>query len=1073
MKTKTYPTSWLVMAILACAALSVIILASQPVRAAGPWYVTPGGSDGNDCLNSTTTCATINGALNKPGFVAGDTILVATGVYTGTGTEVVLLNKSATISGGWDASFTAQSGTSTIDGQGTRQDITVNSGITAIVERFAVQNGYVGYYSDGGGIHNSGTMTLNNTTVSGNTASSYGGGIGNDGTLTLNNSSVSGNTANGAGGGIYNLGTLTLNNSSVSGNTANGAGGGIYNVSTLTLNNSTISGNMANGAGGGIDNDFGTATLNNSTVSGNTANGAGGGIYNGNTATLNNSTVSGNTANGAGGGIYIYTYGTLTLNNSTVSGNTAIDGGGGIYNYYLGTATLNNSTVTNNAVIIRGYGGGIGGNGALLRNSILAGNTAASGPDCSGTVNSADYNLVGNTSGCTFTSGSGDLTNVNAGLGPLIGSAGKPKYHPLLWGSPAIDAGNPTGCTGSTGPLTTDQRGVARVERCDIGAYEYTTPGPAALIYAFAGTPQHAAPLDMYMMPLQAAVLDSLGSPVSDTIVLFSAPMSGASGTFADTSTYTTTATTAEGGVATAAIFTANGLTGTFTVTATVGAVATPANFLVGNLAWYVAVGGNDNNDCLSPATACASINGALGKPGIGLIAGDTILVATGVYTSTGTEVVLLNKNVTLSGGWNAGFTAHSGTSTIDGQGTRRGMAVNSDVTAVVERLTIQNCSDSGINNNGTLTLNNITVSSNTSGSEGGGIRNYGTMTLNDSSVSNNIADGIGGGIYNAGTLTLNDSTVSSNTANHDGGGVWNFGTLTLNNSTVSGNTAPNTSGSYGLGGGIYSSRGVLTLNNSTVTENTARYVNGIYNYIYSSITLQNTILAGNTVHDSGLDLGCWGTGISAGYNIIGNTYGTFNPIASDLTNVDAKLDPLEGSPTYHPLLPGSPAINAGNPGGCVGSTGPLTTDQRGFPRFGRCDIGAYELQPIGFSTKAADRTLATPGGPITFTITLTNGGTTDLAPVYVTDTLPISLTYVDNSLYVPGGRYGYSSGVITWTGTLSASEFVTITFGVTTPKIMATITNTAIIDGGGEIITRTATVMVANRVYLPVIIKH
>ena len=125
---KPYPTLWSVMAILACAALSVMTPASQPVRAAGLWYVTPGGSDANTCTAPSTACATINGALNKPGFIAGDMIQVATGVYAGAGDQVVLLDKSATLSGGWDTGFTMQNGVSIIDGERARRGITVNSG---------------------------------------------------------------------------------------------------------------------------------------------------------------------------------------------------------------------------------------------------------------------------------------------------------------------------------------------------------------------------------------------------------------------------------------------------------------------------------------------------------------------------------------------------------------------------------------------------------------------------------------------------------------------------------------------------------------------------------------------------------------------------------------------------------------------------------------------------------------------------------------------------------------------------------------------------------------------------------
>jgi hypothetical protein len=109
-----------------------------------------------------------------------------------------------------------------------------------------------------------------------------------------------------------------------------------------------------------------------------------------------------------------------------------------------------------------------------LRNSILAGNTAPSAPDCSGTLTSAGYNLIGEPAGCDFVSSIGDQLTADAKLDALTGSPG---YHPLLFGSPAIDAGNPAGCRDNLGnPLDTDQRGVPRARQCDIGAYEYDGP---------------------------------------------------------------------------------------------------------------------------------------------------------------------------------------------------------------------------------------------------------------------------------------------------------------------------------------------------------------------------------------------------------------------------------------------------------------------------------------------------------------------------------------------------------------------------------------------------------------------
>ncbi len=134
----------------------------------------------------------------------------------------------------------------------------------------------------GGGISNGGILTLRNSTVSGNTTDDHGGGIANFGTLTLVNSLIISNTTNNSGGGLFNdpVGTLTIANSTVSGNVVygGGAGGGILNViGTLTLTNSTIGGNTA-GTGGGLYNS-GTVSLNNVTFTGNSAANGGGGLY--------------------------------------------------------------------------------------------------------------------------------------------------------------------------------------------------------------------------------------------------------------------------------------------------------------------------------------------------------------------------------------------------------------------------------------------------------------------------------------------------------------------------------------------------------------------------------------------------------------------------------------------------------------------------------------------------------------------------------------------------------------------------------------------------------------------------
>jgi hypothetical protein len=332
------------------------------------------------------------------------------------------------------------------------------------------------YGASGGGIANSGTLTLENTTVrdnsvAGSRETDAGGGIynGQGGMVTLDNSTVSGNTARNEGGGIFNGGMLTLTNSAISSNRAS-FGGGINNVGTLTLDNTTVSGNSERGI---VNYDYGTATLTNTTVSGNSDGVGGAGIYNGALATLmlSNSTVSDNYDRNSAGGIY--NEGTLILTNCTISGNSSTDyWAGGIFNY--GTLTLINCTISGNSTAgMRGGGGIVNASGPSVRlrarNTILAGNMASTAPDLAGSLTSSGYNLIGNTDG-----GSGfddtDLLNVDPLLGSLQDNGGPTQTMALQCRSPAIDAGD------NTDAPDWDQRGPGfpRIVNgiIDIGAYE-------------------------------------------------------------------------------------------------------------------------------------------------------------------------------------------------------------------------------------------------------------------------------------------------------------------------------------------------------------------------------------------------------------------------------------------------------------------------------------------------------------------------------------------------------------------------------------------------------------------------
>jgi hypothetical protein len=210
-----------------------------------------------------------------------------------------------------------------------------------------------------------------------------------------------------------------------------------------------------------------------------------GGIWNGANMTIKNSTVSGNSALAEGGGILSHgILSRLTLINSTVSGNSAVLDGGGIWNDSFGVI-LFNATITNNTSNANfgptGTGGGIFNDDTesvvYFQNTILAGNFEGSAfGECAGTINSNGNNLMQNVPGDCAVSGQPVTFVASPGIGSLRNNGGPTQTHALLPGSPAIDAGNTSGCRDQAGALLwLDQRGFRRTagSRCDIGAYEF------------------------------------------------------------------------------------------------------------------------------------------------------------------------------------------------------------------------------------------------------------------------------------------------------------------------------------------------------------------------------------------------------------------------------------------------------------------------------------------------------------------------------------------------------------------------------------------------------------------------
>jgi hypothetical protein len=224
-------------------------------------------------------------------------------------------------------------------------------------------------------------------------------------------------------------------------------------------------------------------------------------------------------------------------------------------------------------------------------------------------------------------------------------------------------------------------------------------------------------------------------------------------------------------------------------------------------------------------------------------------------------------------------------------------------------------------------------------------------LTFKDSNTNTSSGNSF---IYNEGTLKLNNSTISGNTAT-DGGGIHNsnMGTLILTNSTVSGNTADPGIGndnSSSNGGGI-ENVGTLTVNNSTISSNTATFGGGIAS-VHGTANIRGSIVAKNTGGNCDITLS------DQGYNLESSTDCGFKGTGS-LQNTDPKLDPKglhnNGGPTQTIALQrNSLAIDQIPLATC--SINGITTDQRGDPRpdgskndsrpdenGDKCDIGAYE----------------------------------------------------------------------------------------------------------------------------------
>ncbi|MAI69651.1 MAG: hypothetical protein CMM01_01880 [Rhodopirellula sp.] len=617
-------------------------------------------------------------------------------------------------------------------------------------------------YSDGAGISSqyAGDISIKDSQVANNKvteAGYHGGGIyGANGDITITGSTISGNESKGDGGGVYSYkGSLTISNTTITGNNAEYGGGGVFNYEgDLTIASSVFTNNHANyGSGGGIGNDRGRLTISGTRITDNQAVGDGGGVA---TSTglvdVSESLIASNTATIDGGGI-ASAIGVVLVTNSTISGNTSTGRGGGIQADAASVRLVHVTLAFNDA---GSAGGGIGvvddstSESLLLYNTILASNTAVTGPDLyvpndPGTVLDIQSSLISNNTDSTLTASAGDANGnvigsaaspVDAKLSALANNGGATNTHDLSYSSPATDAANlalsvyfgPDGNVGGGDDLalTTDQRGGLYTRNAfglaagpDMGALEKQSRPSLVVDTAADVVNGDLSPGDRSFREMLALANEDLG----DDEISFSLTLP--------------------------ATITLDSALGSLVIEETLSVVGPGADRLI--------------------------IENVSGQ-------------AFRIFDVQGTTAQASFSGLTLTGG---------------DAGSENGGAMRSEAAQLhlfeVELLGNAAASGGGVAViTGNLSIVSSTIAGNDASAAGGGVAALGTassMVVLNSTLSGNTATGIGGGVYSQNTpITLSNSTVAFNTAG-TGGGVGlladdNGESLSLKNTILAANTA-------------------------------------------------------------------------------------------------------------------------------------------------------------------------------------------------------------------------------------------------------------------------------------------
>jgi hypothetical protein len=575
------------------------------------------------------------------------------------------------------------------------------------------------------------------------------------GAVTLDGLTLTGGRAPAAeGGGAIGFGahaTLTVQDSTLSGNTSSGAGGAIAaNYGSVTVNNSTLSGNSTTGAmgdGGAIFTLYGYVRVTNSTISGNSTQGAGasgGGIFAGQGANVTNSTISGNStqgpnANGGGlaTGVGLISPSITSLDNSTVTGNftqgPGADGGG---------IVAAHSLQMRSSIVARNHDTGNShpdlsaqNNSFVITNSLIGDNTGTGLPP---TGLDANGHLIPDANGNFIDSGA---QPVDPMLGPLRDNGGPTETHALLPLSPAIDHGsNPLN-------LAYDQRGAphARVvgPQADMGAFE----AQLLKLHVTSARDTLAAVPDPNNLSLRDALALANANPGPDTIT-FDPSLSGVPIQLSLGQLLITDPVTIQGLDAAHTVIDAQQHSRIFDITATAGDVTLDGLTLTGGR-----------------TTALAEYGGAIRSMSGGtlVIINSTVTGnSTLAFNAVGGGIAAVHGGLMLTGSTVAGNSTQGLDALGGGMWVAEGPVTVTNSTVADNSIPGEGGGIFAFA--GAVTVTNGTVAGNSAHADGGIFANLGAVTLRGSIVADNHDSGSNPDLHpGKGPLTVTNSLIGTN----------------------------------------------------------------------------------------------------------------------------------------------------------------------------------------------------------------------------------------------------------------------------------------------------------------------